>query len=185
VQSVNQQSMRIGKTAAAVAGGNSLNTVALLEQLLIQSIRLRDLYMNARWQVADGQFGEIRRMLHDHKKEQISLIGLLVDRILNLGGAARVFASDFLQSTQFCRAIRGPRALNQLLLDLLEAHEAVLSAAHPHESYDDLHRVRDFAVGQVVLTNEQQWEIINGKVRTAGPQQRLLETETSRLYECE
>ena len=177
--------MRIEKATAATAGGNSFNTISVLEQLLRQSIRLRDLHVNARWQILGSQFTEIRKMLNDHHKEQLGLIDLLVDRIRILGGTARVFASDFLQRTQFCRVIRGPRALNQLLLDLLEAHEAVLSAAHPHESYDDLHRVRDFAVGQVVLTNEQQWEIINGKVRTAGPQQRLLETDTSRLYESE
>jgi starvation-inducible DNA-binding protein len=185
VQFVNQQSRRIEKTTAAVTGGNSFNAVAVLEQLLIQSIRLRDLHMNARWQISGSQFSEIRKMLNDHHKEQLSLIDLLVDRIRILGGAARVFASDFLQRTQFCRVIRGPRALHQLLLDLLEAHEAVLSAAHPHDSNDELHWVRDFAVGQVVLTNEQQWEIINGKVLSAGPQQRFLETDTSRLHGCE
>jgi outer membrane protein TolC len=59
-----------------------------------------------------------RKILDDHYKEQLRLIGLLVDRIRTLGGAARVFASDFLQSTQFCRVLRDPRALNKLLRDL-------------------------------------------------------------------
>lgn len=158
---MNQQSIRIEKSTAAAAGGNSYNTVAVLEQLVIQSIRVHDLHINARWQISDGQFDGIRKMLNDHQKEQLGLIGLLVDRIRILGGAGRVFASDFLQRSQFCRVIRGPRALNQLLRDLVEAHEAVLSAAHPHDSHDDLHRVRDFAVAQVVFTNEQQCETIN------------------------
>ena len=185
MQSVNQQSMRIEKATAATAGGNSFNTVAVLEQLLLHSIRLRDLHANARWQISGGQFTEIRKMLNDHHKEQLSLIDLLVDRIRMLGGAARVFASDFLQGTQSCRVIRGPRALNQLLLDLLEAHEAVLNATHPHNSIDDPHWMRDFAVGQVVLANEQQREILNDKVPCAGPQQRFRETDKSRQHGCE
>ena len=69
--------------------------------------------------------------------------------------------------------------------DLLEAHEAVLRAAQPRDGYDDRVDVRDFAVGQVILTNEQQWEIISDSVLRAAPQQRLLETETSRLHEQE
>lgn len=162
---MNQGSMRIGETPAA-AGNSSLDTVAVLEQLLVQSIRLRDLHINARWQISDGQFNEIREMLNDHRKQQLSLIGSLVDRIRMLGGAAGIFASDFLQRTPFVRVIRGPRALKQLLLDLLEAHEAILNG-------DDLHLARDFTVGQVVLTNEEQWEDINDKIRSPGPQRRL------------
>ena len=185
MQVVNQQSMRIGRTTGAAARGSSFNTVTVLERLLTQSIRLCDLHVSARWEISGSQFGEIRKMLGDHKKEQLSLIGLLVDRIRILGGAARVFASDFLQRNDFCRVIRGPGTLNQLFLDLLEAHEAVLSAAYTHDSYDDLHGVRDFAVGQVVLANEHQWEVINGKLRSAGPQQRLTETDASRLDESE
>jgi len=99
LQSVNQQAMRIEKTTAATAGGNSFNTISVLEQLLRQSIRLRDLHVNARWQILGSQFTEIRKMLNDHHKEQLSLIDLLVDRIRILGGAARVFTSDFLQRT--------------------------------------------------------------------------------------
>jgi DNA-binding ferritin-like protein len=185
VQFVNQQSARIEKTTTMGGGGEPLSTVAVLEQLLIQSIRLHELHVNARWQVSGSRFFEIREMLNDHHKEQLYLIGLLVDRIRLLGGAARVFASDFLQRTQFCRVIRGPSGLNQLLVDLLEAHEAVLIAAHPHTSNEDLPWVRDFAVGQVVLANEHQWEAVNGKVCCVVPQQRFLETETSRQCGCE
>jgi hypothetical protein len=117
--------------------------------------------------------------------KKLSLIDLLVDRIRILGGAARVFASDFLRRTRVCRVIRGPSALNQLLLDLLEAHEAVLNVAHPHNSNDDPHWMRDFAVGQVVLANEHQREIINDMVLWAGPKQRFRETDTSGQHGCE
>src|SRR5271165_2362123 len=38
--------------AATAADGQSHTTVAVLEELLTQSIRLRDLYKNARWQIS-------------------------------------------------------------------------------------------------------------------------------------
>lgn len=182
VQFVNHQSTCIERSSAPSSDGRWFDILAVLEQLLVQSIRLRDLHMNTRWQISSGgEFGEIRKMLNDHYKEQLSLIGTLVDRLRILGGAARVFAADFLQRGEACRVIRGPRALNQLLYDLLEAHEAVLAAARPHDAHEDLYSVRDFAVGQVVLTNEQQWEIVNDRVMAARPQQRFLETSACRL----
>jgi hypothetical protein len=46
-----------------------------------------------------------------------------------------------------------------MLCDLLDAHEIVLSATHTagtHSLQADLSAVHDFAVGQVVLTNDVQ-----------------------------
>jgi starvation-inducible DNA-binding protein len=181
---MNSQSMRSEEfeTAAAALAGSAADAVSrrpvvVLEELLTQSIQLRDMYKNARWQVPSGQFGELRRILEDHYKEQLSLIDVIVDRIRVLGGAVGVFASEFLQSTRFCRLLRGPRALNRLLHDFLEAHESVLSAARPHDSNGDHQWMRDFAVGRVVLTNEQQCESINGMLLRNDPQQRLLQSD--------
>jgi starvation-inducible DNA-binding protein len=162
---------------AASGDAGSRTPVEILEELLTHSIRLRDLYKLARWQIPSGQFRELRRMLDDHYKAQLSLIDVIVDRIRVLGGAVGVFASEFLQSAQTCRLLRGPRALNGLLHDFLEAHESVLSAVRPHDSNDDHHWVRDLAVGQVVLTNEQQCELISGVLLRNDPQQRFLQTD--------
>ena len=76
---MNQQLTHIEKTTAAAADGNSFDTVAVLEQLLIQSIRLRDLHANARWQISGSAFSEIRKMLNDHhKNSSVSLIYLSI-----------------------------------------------------------------------------------------------------------
>jgi starvation-inducible DNA-binding protein len=152
-------------------------TVAVLEELLTHSIHLRELYKNARWQIPSGQFREVRQMLDDHYREQLSLIEVIVDRISLLGGAVRVFASEFLRSPQMSRVLRGPGALNRLLHDLFDAHEIVLSVARPHDSSDDQHWVRDFAVGQVVLTNKQQCESVNGILLSNEPQQRFRQSD--------
>jgi DNA-binding ferritin-like protein len=167
--------MRSAPTAvsAAAADAASRTTGAVLEELLTQTIRLRDLYKYARRQVPSTQFGELRRTLDDHYQEQLSLVDVIVDRIRVLGGTVGVFASEFLHSSQVCRPLRGPGALNRLILDLLEAHESVLSAARPHYSNDDHQWMRDFVVGQVVLTNEQQCELVGGMLLKNEPQQRL------------
>jgi starvation-inducible DNA-binding protein len=171
-------SSKVSTVVAAVAVEAAARTPAsVLEELLAHSIRLRNLYKNARSQISSTEFRELRRILDDHYREQLSLIDAIVDRIRALGGAVGVFASDFLQGAQFCRVLRGPRALNRLLYELREAHESVLGAARVQDSGDDHHWVRDFAVGQVVLTNEQQGEVINGMLLRNDPRQRFCHTD--------
>src|ERR1700722_13222633 len=104
---MNQQPVRVEeaqpKAIVPASDADSHGTLGVLEELLIQSIHVRDLYRNARWQISGSEFPELRQMLDDHYKEQLSLIGLLLDRIRMLGGAAHVFARVFLQSTGLCR----------------------------------------------------------------------------------
>ncbi len=171
--------------AVTVANAEVCQTVAILEELLTQSIHLRDFYKNARWQVSGIQLRGLRQMLDAHYKEQLDLIDVLVDRIRTLGGAARVFAGDFLQGTQFCHVLRGRKATNRLLRELLEAHQAALSAACPNGSNMDHHPVRDFAVGQVMLTNDAQIWSINERLLGHDPQQRFLQTDAIREHGCE
>jgi hypothetical protein len=50
-----------------------------------------------------------------------------------------------------------------LLCDLLDAHEIVMNVAHTTGTYGlqtDPSSVRDFAVGQVLLTNDQQGRFV-------------------------
>jgi starvation-inducible DNA-binding protein len=161
IGSTNDRGIARALVVGAAADADSRTPLAVLEELLTHSIRLRDLYKNVRRQIPSDQFGELRWILDDHYKEQLGLIDVIVDRIRTLGGGG-VFAREFLQSGHFCRLPLGPRAFNRLLHDFLDAHESVLGAARLHDSNEDHHLRRDLAVGQVVLTNEQQRELING-----------------------
>jgi starvation-inducible DNA-binding protein len=146
-------------TNAPVSKSESSKTVEVLEVVLVHSIHLRDLYKNARWQTADIQFRRLRQLFDAHYKEQIHLVDVLIDRIRALNGAARVFAGDFLHRTQFSQLLCGRASTTHLLAELLDAHESVLSAAlHTGTNDAQANRswTRDFAVGQVVLTNDQQ-----------------------------
>jgi DNA-binding ferritin-like protein len=136
----------------------SWKTVEVLEVLLAHSIHLCDLYGNARWQTTAIQFRQLRQLFDGHYKQQIHLIDVLIDRIRALNGTGRPFASNFLNRNRLSQLLRGRPSTRYLLVELLDAHESVLSAALPTGTHNGQVSswARDFAVGQVVLTNEQQ-----------------------------
>jgi DNA-binding ferritin-like protein len=132
------------------------DTVTALEELLAHSIQLRDLYKYGRLHAANIRF---HHLFHSHYKEQLRVVDVLIDRIRMVGGTGRVFASDFLQGGQSTCVHRGRWSPAGLMRDLLERHELVLSLARP-VGRDDRSWAHDFAVGQVVLTNDlQAWSI--------------------------
>ncbi|MGO9933115.1 MAG: ferritin-like domain-containing protein [Steroidobacteraceae bacterium] len=148
-----------GSPATSVEDIGAHRTIVLLEELLTQTLPLRDLYKSARCQTADIKLRHLRPLFDTHYQEQLALVDVLVERIRALGGASRVLAGAFLQGTPPCYVLRGHSARNRLLCDLLDAHEIVLSAAHTagtHGLQADPSAVHDFAVGQVVLTNDLQ-----------------------------
>src|ERR1700733_1124380 len=105
--------------SAAAHEGGSRRTAALLDELLVHSIKLRDLYKSARWQTADLQFRGLRALFDDHYKEQLRLVDVLLDRLRMLGGGGRVLGGHLVQGTQLSRALRGQPSLIRLLRDLL------------------------------------------------------------------
>jgi starvation-inducible DNA-binding protein len=138
----------------------SWKTVEVLEVLLAHSIHLRDLYRNARRQTAAIQFRRLHQLFDGHCKEQIHLIDILIDRIRALNGAGRLFARDFLDRAQFSQLVGGRASIRHLLVELLDAHESVLNASTPtgpHHGQVNSSWTHDFAVGQVVLTNDQHF----------------------------
>jgi len=138
----------------------SYATVAILEELLAQSIHLRDLYKSARWQTADVQHRQLHQLFDVHYKEQIRLVDVLIDRIRMLGGSGSVFAGDFVKDAR-CPCLHLDRkAAFRLVGELLDAHESVLNTAQPTRVSGDHKWAQDFAIGQVVLTNDQQsWSL--------------------------
>ena len=127
------------------------------KSLLVHSIQLRDLYKYARLQAADSRF----RLLFDaHYKEQLRVVDALIDRMRMLAATGRVFASDFLQGTQFFRAQRGRWSLMGLLRNLLERHELVLMRGAAGGARRSAPGPMILRVGQVVLTNDlQAWSL--------------------------
>lgn len=168
---------------SADTDAESKKTIAALSELLNQSINLRDLYKKARWQTADIQYRRLRQLFDRHYQEQLQLVDVLTDRIRTLGGSQQLFASQYIQCTRFACALRGNKAAGRLLCELLDAHESVLHTGRANGSALDEQWARDFAVGQVVLTNDAQRETINGELGDSDPRQRVLREYADALLE--
>ena len=151
----------------------SRKTIAVLEALLEQSIHLRNLYKNARWQTAELHLPRLRQLLECNYQEQLQLVDLLTDRIRTLGGEQQIFASRFLQHSSFASALRGQKALIRLWREVLDAHELVLNTARPNVVYSEGPWARDFAVGRVVLANEAQSISIGDQLAAYQPIPRI------------
>jgi hypothetical protein len=128
-----------------------------LESLLNCSIRLRDLYRHARGRANDCQLVDLRRIFDTHHKEQVRLVDALIDRARSGGAAGRIFAGTFLRDPKPFWDSRSRHAAIRMLQTLLDAHEQILSVAllGSAEQQEDVW-IRDLAVGQVVLANEEQ-----------------------------
>jgi starvation-inducible DNA-binding protein len=173
VSTYDQMSEPTEIAASANGDAKTRHTISVLEELLAQSICLRDLYRSARWQTADVQHGRLRQLFDRHYKEQLHLVDVLIERIRTLGGGRQIFARNFLQGTQFACALRGTKAVSHLLNELLGAHESVLATGRPNGSAMNAPWTHDFAVG-IVLTNDAQSLSIGDELVNCRPGQRFL-----------
>jgi len=144
------------KERLAVSDECSIEAVVILEELLAQSILLRDLYKIARWQTCNGELCRMHQLFEDHYKDQLHIVDVLIDRVRMLGGTQRVFAGAFLKGTEVSRGIRAHRTPGRWVDELLDTHELVLSTTQPARATDNHLWVHEFAVGLVVLTNDLQ-----------------------------
>jgi starvation-inducible DNA-binding protein len=182
VESSRAEPSRVASTVTHES--SSRRTAALLDELLVHSIKLRDLYKSARWQTADIQFSGLRALFDDHYKEQLRLVDVLLDRLRLLGGAGRVLGGLLVQGTQFSSVPRGKALLIRLLRDLLDAHDAVLTAARSGangDEYANSASSRDFAVGQVALVNDTQFQSISDQLVARSDRRRVIEARQDGL----
>src|SRR5260370_1842838 len=78
-----------------------------LNQLLADSITLRDLYKKSHWQVAGPTFYQLHLLFDKHFDEQVELVDAIAERIQLLGGVSIAMAADVAETTQIERPPRG------------------------------------------------------------------------------
>lgn len=130
-----------------------------LNQLLADSISLRDLYKKHHWQVSGPTFYSLHLLFDKHADEQTKLIDLLAERVQTLGGVAIAMSADVAEMTRVERVPRGREEVPVQLSRLLEAHELVLKQARAlakrsSDNGDD--GTNDVLVSDVIRTNEMQ-----------------------------
>src|ERR1700744_5587499 len=132
-----------------------------LTSLLNCSIRLRELYREARRTTCASDLLPLRGMFDGHYKKQVHMIDVLVDKARRMGDAERIFAGTFLQAGKTSGNLRARFSPMVTLRTLLDEHEEILDIAltrNPSVRGDAW--FRDLAVGQVVLINQQQCQAI-------------------------
>ncbi len=84
-------------------------SVEALNQILADTITLRDLYKKHHWQVAGHTFYQLHLLFDKHYEEQSELVDLIAERIQLLGGVSLAMAADMAETTRIPRPPRGPR----------------------------------------------------------------------------
>jgi starvation-inducible DNA-binding protein len=145
-------------------------SVEALNQILADTITLRDLYKKHHWQVAGPTFYQLHLLFDKHFDEQDTLVDQIAERIQLLGGISVAMAADVAELTAIARPPKGREAVPVQVSRLLEAHEIVLktarAAAKRAEDNDDL-GTNDLLVSNVIRTNELQvWFVAEHVVDT-------------------
>lgn len=130
-----------------------------LNQILADTITIRDMYKKHHWQVAGMTFYQTHLLFDKHYGEQNELVDSLAERIQSLGGISIAMAPDVAETTIIPRPPRGREELPVQISRLLEAHEIILKEARTmakqaSDSGDD--GTNDLLVSDVIRTNELQ-----------------------------
>ena len=130
-----------------------------LNQLLADTITLRDLYKKHHWQVSGPTFYALHLLFDRHAEQQSGLVDDVAERVMTLGGVALAMGSDVAEVTLIPRPPRGREEVPAQLSRLLHAHEIVLEEARTmarlaSEVRDD--GTNDLIVSSVIRTNEAQ-----------------------------
>jgi starvation-inducible DNA-binding protein len=130
-----------------------------LNQLLADTMTLRDMYKKHHWQVAGHTFYQLHLLFDKHHGEQDELVDEIAERIQLLGGISLAMAADVAETTIIPRPPRGREEVPVQLSRLLEAHEIILKEARTMakqatEAGDD--GTNDLIVSDVIRTNELQ-----------------------------
>jgi starvation-inducible DNA-binding protein len=136
-----------------------LEMTAQLNQLLADTMTLRDLYKKSHWQVAGPTFYQLHLLFDKHFDEQVELVDSIAERIQLLGGVSIAMAPDVAETTQIDRAPRGREEVPVQLSRLLDAHQIIIRqtrklARRAVELGDD--GTNDLLVSEVLRTNELQ-----------------------------
>ena len=148
-----------------LAGVESLN------QILADTMTLRDMYKKHHWQVSGPTFYQLHLLFDKHYSEQAELVDALAERVQTLGGVAIAMAHDVAETTRIARPPKGREDATVQLFRLLQAHELIIDAAREAAGAaaargDD--GTNDLLVSQVLRGNEFQVWFISEQIAGTG-----------------
>jgi starvation-inducible DNA-binding protein len=150
---------RLARLPIALSQTAALQSVENLNQVLADTMTLRDLYKKHHWQVAGPTFYPLHLLFDKHYEEQNELVDLLAERVQSLGGVSLAMAPDVAEATLIPRPPKGREEVPVQISRLLHAHEIILREARSMarqaaESGDD--GTNDVLVSDLIRTGEKQ-----------------------------
>src|SRR5438093_3319910 len=147
------------KLPSALSGEACKESVENLNQLLADTITLRDLYKKHHWQVAGPTFYQLHLLFDKHYEQQNELVDAIAERVQLLGGVSLAMAHDVAETTLIPRPPKGREEPAVQISRLLHAHEIGLKEARTMarlaaERGDD--GTNDLIVSDVIRGNELQ-----------------------------
>jgi len=147
------------KLPIALAENACRESVENLNQLLADTMTLRDLYKKHHWQLAGPTFHQLHLLVDKHYEQQNESVDTIAERIQLLGGVSIAMAHDVAETTLIPRPPKGREEVPIQISRLLHAHEIVLKEARAMarravEAGDD--GTNDLIVSDVIRRNELQ-----------------------------
>ncbi|SNS79239.1 starvation-inducible DNA-binding protein [Granulicella rosea] len=137
--------------------------VKKLNQLLADSIALRDMYKKHHWQVGGPTFYQLHLLFDKHFEEQVDIVDTIAERIQLLGGVTVAMGGDVAEMTKVPRPPKGKEEVPVQISRLLEAHKIIIKECLDiSEAADDAgdQGTNDLVVSDVLRPNElQSWFI--------------------------
>ena len=130
-----------------------------LNQMLADSMTLRDLYKKSHWQVAGPTFYQLHLLFDKHFAEQVEIVDTIAERIQLLGGISIAMAADVAETTHIERPPKGREEVPVQISRLIDAHQVIIRhcrelAERADKLGDD--GTNDMVVSDVLRTNEFQ-----------------------------
>ncbi len=132
---------------------------AQLNQVLADTMTLRDLYKKSHWHVSGPTFYQLHLLFDKHYDEQVELVDTLAERIQILGGVSLAMAHDVAETTQIERPPKGREEVPVILSRLLDAHQVIIGTVRKlarRASILEDDGTNDVLVSEVLRTNEMQ-----------------------------
>jgi starvation-inducible DNA-binding protein len=143
----------------ALSANVASQSVENLNQVLADTITLRDMYKKHHWQVAGPTFYQLHLLFDKHYEEQNELVDTIAERIQSLGGISLAMAADVAETTLVPRPPKGREEVPVQISRLLHAHEIILEEARSMarqaaDAGDD--GTNDLLVSDLIRLNEKQ-----------------------------
>jgi starvation-inducible DNA-binding protein len=122
-----------------------------LNQLLADTITLRDLYKKSHWQVSGATFYQLHLLFDKHYAEQNEIVDKIAERIQLLGGISIAMAPDVAELTRIPRPPKGREEVPVQLSRLLDAHQVIIT--HCRELAERADKLGDDGTNDLVVSD--------------------------------